>query len=149
MIKEDKKAYCKICEKERVFIQCINPDDYFICGTCGFRTDFGKYRLVWDQFGVHFEIVEKEVIYLMEKGNSSKGGLKEISKSEGIKKGLYPISVPGKCVNHSHWRFGVAHTEECNELRYFTLEMNKEDKIGEEGAVRVIWWIEKKKKRIK
>jgi hypothetical protein len=59
MVLENKKAYCKLCGKESTFIQCVNPEDCFICGTCGFRTDFGKYKFVWDQFGVHFEIAER------------------------------------------------------------------------------------------
>ena len=49
------KKYCQICRKEQQFAESESPKGYFICGNCGFRTSFGKMKLIENKFGYNFE----------------------------------------------------------------------------------------------
>ena len=49
------KRFCKMCGKESVFVSTESPEGYWVCTACGFRTSFGKYKMVINRFGIYFE----------------------------------------------------------------------------------------------
>ena len=57
------KKYCKLCEKDSLFVRHVNDKDTFICSECGFITDFGKFKLVINQFGFYFVKNERNEMF--------------------------------------------------------------------------------------
>jgi len=76
-------------------------------------------------------------------------GIKKIKKmpiEEGRKLNLTAISIPGRSVGHSLWRLSVHFKSKLKDILAFSIERYSPDQIGQEGAVRVIFWLNEKDK---
>lgn len=49
---------CPMCKKSSEFIHTESPKGFYICGNCGFRTSFGKLKMIIDEYGYRFEEIK-------------------------------------------------------------------------------------------
>lgn len=48
-------AECLMCKKNTKFAMCHSPSGFWVCTRCGFRSSFGRYKLIVNEFGYYFE----------------------------------------------------------------------------------------------
>ena len=58
---------------------------------------------------------------------------------------LTSIGIPGRSFGHSLWRLSVHFKNKLKDISAFSIEKYDKKNLGKEGAVRVIWWLEKVK----
>jgi len=69
--------------------------------------------------------------------------IKNISIDKVDKSKLTSIGIPGRSFGHSLWRLGVHFKDKIKNISAFSIEKYDKKNLGKEGAVRVIWWLEK------
>lgn len=68
--------------------------------------------------------------------------VKNLSVEQAEKIGLKKIaSIPGMSVGQSLYRLSNYYSKEFLDLVALTIEQYDKEKLGQEGAVKVIWWI--------
>ena len=71
--------------------------------------------------------------------------IKILKREEAEKLGLrYLTYVPGMAVGHAFWRFSNHFSQHVDYVEAISLEKYDKDKIGQEGAVKVEFWVNEK-----
>jgi len=81
---------------------------------------------------------------MKDKNKPKKMKIESITKKEAEKNKLIPLAdIPGRSIGHALWRLGVHFRERIEFVEAFSIEKYDKKKLGQEGAVKVLFWLDR------